>query len=81
MYDEDCSDGLYCKGYIDENGYLQSACTEIDDDPTNDHIASGHCDNIGWEYNDSGRREWCEDKCIAAGGQMKTEDTDRGTTK
>ena len=46
-----------------------------------DPIASGHCNNIGWEANSSGRREWCEDKCMASGGEMITYNTDRGTTK
>ena len=65
--------------------YLCCACgggSHGDDTGDNeDHVASGHCDNIGWESNDSGRREWCEDKCVAAGGQMEITDTDRGTTK
>ena len=82
MYAEDCAEGLTCQRYQDENGNDQNACAEIDDTGDNeDHVASGHCDNIGWESNDSGRREWCEDKCVTAGGQMKIEDTDRGTTK
>ena len=54
------------------------------DDPT-DHIASGECQHIGWEegaVNSSGRREWCEDTCMNAGGKMTdVYETDRGTIK
>ena len=61
--------------------YLCCACGGGDNGDTDETIRSGHCEHIGWEENSSGRREWCEDKCMKAGGKMLVEDTDRGTTK
>ena len=74
MDDSDCVSGLTCQEILYDNENPTMVCSSAS-------IASGHCENIGWEANSSGRREWCEDKCIAAGGEMITYNTDRGTTK
>ena len=37
---------------------------------------------MGYEQNDCGRREWCEETCVLAGGQWEGPyETDRGTLK
>ena len=67
----------------DNNSTIKHDTTPIDE-PTGP-TASGECQHIGWEegaVNSSGRREWCEDMCMLAGGKMSdVYETDRGTIK
>ena len=49
---------------------------ESSDEPSAESFESGEdgCEFIGFEENSVGRREWCDDVCVKAGGEWIVEE-------
>ena len=64
----------------DESDSDDSSSGESDDEDTTS--GADGCHFVGYEENECGRREWCEETCVMAGGMWEGPyETDRATMK
>ena len=77
--DDDWTDDDWSDDDSDSSSGCSCADSDSDDEPEE---PEGGCQNVGYEEDDTGRREWCEDACVWAGGLWVVEDENhRGARK